>query len=700
MNEAGLQIILTAEVDRAIASLSNVNDEFERMGDEAKKALTGAQGALQDLGKGSVSINRLSKALEVFRTASQNATDPKKLQEYNRNIQLLENEIQQLSRSGREMSQSLGSGSGGGAQALTDLGRVASDLPYGFTAIQNNLDPLFGSFSRLFSGANGLAGGFKALGASLLGAGGIGLAFTVVSSLVTTAVQKYGSLGAAIDALFHPLSKAAAAQKLLNDTVLQGAQDAQTNVVALDNLYRAATNANVPLKDRNLIADELQKKYPSIFANLSNEAILAGQAADAYRRVREELVAIATAEAFKDVQVDEAKKRIKLEQDEVKIRQQLLDASFGLAAANERLRNSDTPKFGFKDGAAAVGAYSFQVSKATAALKENALAQGEVIATQEQFAKRQQELAAQFGAAVFGITPDKAKAGKQARDVKSVSDVIKALSDDLTQLDAKLLANGGTLQDLTQDKLKAFGKALGDIKLLGEGPGGNIFDGLLKQIETLRSFVSPPVVSVPITIKPIPTLDKAASNSIGLVLDAFGDSFAPQLNTFTKRLNELVQDTARTGIASLSEAVGTALVTGDMSAIFSSFIGTISGFLSSLGKLLIVQGLALEAFKKSLESFTGIPALIAGAALVAAAGAFKALAAKGGKINSYATGGIVTSPQLALIGDNPGRKEAIVPSEMFDQMGGGGDFVLTTRVSGSDLVFVMQRAGKELKRFN
>ncbi len=94
------------------------------------------------------------------------------------------------------------SSSGQATLALSNLGRVASDAPFGFIAIANNIEPLVQSLQSLGRQSGGLGGTLKALGASLAGPGGLLLGFSLVSSAVTVAVQKYGSLGNAINALF------------------------------------------------------------------------------------------------------------------------------------------------------------------------------------------------------------------------------------------------------------------------------------------------------------------------------------------------------------------------------------------------------------------------------------------------------------------------------------------------------------------
>lgn len=68
--------------------------------------------------------------------------------------------------------------------ALSNLSRVAQDAPYGFIGIANNINPLLESFQRLKVSTGSTKGALKALGSSLTGAGGLGLAVGIASSLL------------------------------------------------------------------------------------------------------------------------------------------------------------------------------------------------------------------------------------------------------------------------------------------------------------------------------------------------------------------------------------------------------------------------------------------------------------------------------------------------------------------------------------
>lgn len=94
-----------------------------------------------------------------------------------------------------------------GAASLNALGQVARDAPFGFIAIQNNLPILFDQLGNLSKQSGGATNALKAIGASLIGPAGVTFAIGAAISAITVLVQKYGSFGAALDAIFTKQSK-------------------------------------------------------------------------------------------------------------------------------------------------------------------------------------------------------------------------------------------------------------------------------------------------------------------------------------------------------------------------------------------------------------------------------------------------------------------------------------------------------------
>lgn len=81
----------------------------------------------------------------------------------------------------------------------------------------------------------------------------------------------------------------------LSKVMKDGAKRSAAERVELDILYKATQDHTRLLKERNDAADELQRKYPQYFGNLSNEAILAGDAATAYKSLTDNILKAAQA---------------------------------------------------------------------------------------------------------------------------------------------------------------------------------------------------------------------------------------------------------------------------------------------------------------------------------------------------------------------------------------------------------------------
>lgn len=169
--------------------------------------------------------------------------------------------------------------SGSAQYALTNLSRVASDAPFGFIAIQNNLEPLIQSFGSLQKETGSAGGALKALASSLAGPAGIAVGFSVVSALVTTAIQKYGSLSAALDALFTSTDAAALAQQQLNKANAEAIASVQGEISGINALLSAAQDLSISSDQRQIAIKKLNQEYPKYLGNLTLENVNSAEAA-------------------------------------------------------------------------------------------------------------------------------------------------------------------------------------------------------------------------------------------------------------------------------------------------------------------------------------------------------------------------------------------------------------------------------------
>lgn len=137
-----------------------------------------------------------------------------------------------------------------------------------------------------------------------------------------------------------------------------------------------------------------------------------------------------------------------------------------------------------------------------------------------------------------------------------------------------------------------------------------------------------------------------------------------------------------------------------------AFMGeTLAQMAINIGEYAIAHGTVIEAIKESLINLQGIPAIIAGAALIAlGAGmqsAIKSRAESAG-VPALAEGGLAYGPTLAMVGDNKGATvdpEVIAPLSKLKDMLGGNSIQVYGRISGDDIVISNNRASRDRNRF-
>lgn len=157
--------------------------------------------------------------------------------------------------------------------ALTSLSLVAQDLPFGFIGIQNNLPAVIQSFGALRAETGSVGGALKSLASGLVGPAGLFLAFSVVTSAVTFAVQKYGSLGEAFTALIGVLPKLTENQKLFNEESAKATANVVVEDAKIKIFAKTLNDLEQPLKNRLAAYDALKKISPDLVASIDRENI-------------------------------------------------------------------------------------------------------------------------------------------------------------------------------------------------------------------------------------------------------------------------------------------------------------------------------------------------------------------------------------------------------------------------------------------
>lgn len=126
-----------------------------------------------------------------------------------------------------------------------------------------------------------------------------------------------------------------------NDSLAESRSNARIEISNLEILYKKTQDHSVAIEERNSAVDQIQKEYPHYFGNLTNEAVLAGQAAGKYKELRSAILNASLARAAQkelDTRAEASLKR------EVEVRKKLT-ALFQI----QKINNSESIKGFVKD---------------------------------------------------------------------------------------------------------------------------------------------------------------------------------------------------------------------------------------------------------------------------------------------------------------------------------------------------------------
>lgn len=160
---------------------------------------------------------------------------------------------------------------------LTGLSGVVRDLPFGFIAIQNNLPILADQFTALSKESGGVGGALKGLGGALIGPAGVAFAFGAVTSIVTGLIQKYGSLGEAVNVLLGITKPLTEAQKAYNKASFETAGNVAAEEAKVKILTSTLLDNKKPQADRLAAYGELKKVAPDVVSGIKDENALTNE---------------------------------------------------------------------------------------------------------------------------------------------------------------------------------------------------------------------------------------------------------------------------------------------------------------------------------------------------------------------------------------------------------------------------------------
>nr|DAY71491.1 MAG TPA: tail tape measure protein [Caudoviricetes sp.] len=206
----------------------------------------------------------------------------------------------------------------------TQFSQVARELPslamgpqMFILAISNNLPMLADAISDVRKQNELLAAsGQKGMPVWKQLAGALFSWQTALIAAISLAIVYGKEIGNWVSSLFNVKKELSETQKLqeqLNSARRKGGESAAEESAKLKILYTATQDASKSMRERNKAVDELQKMYPDYFGKLSNEAILAGNAASAYDELTKAIIRKGQAQAAEDIVSDYSKKNFQLQ---------------------------------------------------------------------------------------------------------------------------------------------------------------------------------------------------------------------------------------------------------------------------------------------------------------------------------------------------------------------------------------------------
>lgn len=215
-------------------------------------------------------------------------------------------------------------------QILRELPNAALSMNTFFLAISNNIPMLIDQINMLRAANKEAAAAGNATVPIWKSLAGAFFSWNTAISLGVTLLTLYG--GKIVEWISElvkgekQVNYMKEAMDGVNEAMRSGEAEAQKSIVRLNLLYNATQDVTKSLDERKRAVKELQDQYPSYFSNLSEEEILAGKAANAYRQLTDAILKNAMARAAEDKIIENSKKILELEEEKAKAKQKQLEA--------------------------------------------------------------------------------------------------------------------------------------------------------------------------------------------------------------------------------------------------------------------------------------------------------------------------------------------------------------------------------------
>lgn len=676
-----LQIRVTADFKQAEESflkLSKTATTFEsdirKISANVSREFNKIEGSAELFGD---STTVIADKMKVLKNAMENLMSLG-FQAMNPHVQKLKAQYDELGKSLGNLTPELDKSSkkmAGSNKTLMSLSLILQDLPYGFRGIQNNLPALVGSFAA-------------ATGAIYLG-------FSALIA-ITTAYEKE------IVQLIYGIDDLAIANKKMNESVADNVGQAKSQIATDKALLEIINNTKQSTDNRKKALKELKEEYKGNLELQKLDITDAGKLATVYNKISDALIRKARATAYAQLIAEEEAKILKLETEqgeEVVKNLGFMGTAYGLVTSGlggfNASANIATAAFGKQ--AKQINTSKTNIALFTQKLNENTEAQIE-----------------NSDATNTNNTGGKKGGGKKSKNpaleaqIQAGKDIMYIAEKNTKEFEALEKAQiegarragmaGGNIEYIKEPELdpkeraKAFAEKMAFDKKMSK-----------ERVDQLKEQYQLEVSEAQGSFEQIKLAEENMRNALN---KGFMDGtiklseYLVSINELRKKSNKTVSEEAKAAMdetlkmgIGIMNALGPAL---DMLLEKSANIGEVlsqafSDVLKKLVKVIIAAAVAVALlaliFPKTLSKAGG------------AGKVFGNLVGGGMGLGTqlFANGGIVSGPTLGLMGEYPGASsnpEVVAPLDKLKDMMGSGGGTLETRISGNDLLILVNKANR------
>jgi len=609
--------------------------------------------------------------LKNFENALKKSTDPKEIDRLKNSITGLKSKLEVLNSTQNNLlgtQNKFVAGSNQASQALINLGRVAQDAPYGFMGIANNLNPLLESFQRLKVATGSTGGALKSLASAFSGPEGIGVAISIVSSLLL-------AFGDEIVAYFKNISDAEKAQTRLNSAMGDAQASVQGNISRLSALVSIAKDVTKSDSARNQALNTLNKEYELFNGKLTKANINTAESTSLIDRQTQALIRQSKIKGIEGLIGDTYKKLYETQNKALGENLTLWDKTkqYALAAINP------------------MAAASYEFTKGIERRNE-ALSKGNT-----EISFYQSELKKLLSIdADEGTMFDPKKVKKRVQAEKTYLDVIKELRGEQLKLQTQFKFEQIDLGELTKQMQDAYKKAIGELGKMNAPQ--TVIKGIAAELDVkLLKFNIPneEAIVAPVTLDVTPKLDVAGiKQSANDYFKGLREKYQQEIGVF----NDITKQAVTNAFTSFGEGLASIIQGGNViDTIFGNLFRTFGDAFVQFGKQIVIQSTLMKTITKALGFGQFEKSIGLGLGMIAAGTLMKGI-----RIGSNAQGTDYWRGGLTMVGERGPelvslpRGSRVTPNHEMGAIGGGMDFDIrpVTIFRGTELMVYFNKVSK------